>query len=265
MTQENFNYLNEQVKRTGFANLENELREKMESGEPSFQLKYQQVFDNEKVDAALNFRKSAQSDTYYFNSYEAVQKEENSNRPETKQTFYVGKDNTYSFDEARNLLSRRFVNKDLVNSTGEAYNAWTKLNFKETDVNGNYKFLQFGEKWGFDLEKALAKYPMIKELGNEAEKAQLMEALKKGNRPEVTLTRDGKEAKGYVLANAYSRSVMVTDENGQKIRFAQKEKTEQSENQGQDNSQKNKNQQDNNQKAGAKNNNKRNRRQGMRA
>jgi hypothetical protein len=225
MNQENLNTLKERVKNTGFTveSLENELKEKMESQEPKFRIKYPQKVGNDEVEATLNFRKSDQNDNYYFNNYEVAVKAENSTAAAVTQTFYVGKDNNYTLDEAYNLLSHRFVNKDLVNQVGENYNAWTKLDFKETEANGNYKMKYFGEKWGYDLEKALAKYPAIKELVNEADKTKLMESLKKGNRQEVTLVQDGLEKVGYVVANAYGRSVSVTDENLNRVRMSKAE------------------------------------------
>jgi hypothetical protein len=261
MKQENYDYLKNQVKNAGFGEaLDNELKTKMEGNEPTFKLVHPQEFGQDKVEATLNFRKSDQNDTYYFNKYEvAIIQPEGSKLPAPKQTFYVGKDNNYSLDEAYNLLSHRFVNKDLVNATGENYNSWVKLNFKETEPNGNFKMQHFGEKWKFDLEKALDKYPLIKELSNEGERNNLVASIKKGNIAEVTLVQNGEEKKGFVVANAYARSVTVTDEKSQCIRIAAKEEKSQSENQGHGETQGQKNGADTSQK----NDNKKNKRQGQ--
>jgi hypothetical protein len=81
----------------------------------------------------------------------------------------------------------------------------------------------FGEKYGFNLDKALEKYPTIKDLANDADKAKLVDSLKKGNIAVVTLDQNGEEKKGLVVANAYSRSVTVTDENANRIRMGKSE------------------------------------------
>ncbi|QKJ30297.1 hypothetical protein HQ865_11160 [Mucilaginibacter mali] len=261
MKPENYEYLKNQVKNAGFGEaLDNDLKAKMESNEPTFQLVHPQQFGSDKVEATLNFRRADQNDTYYFNKYEvAIVQPEGSKLPAPKQTFYVGKDNNYSLDEGYNLLSHRFVNKDLVNATGEAYNSWVKLNFKETESNGNFKMQHFGEKWGFDLQKALDKYPLIKELSNEADRNNLVASFKKGNAAEVTLIQNGEEKKGTVVVNAYSRSVNVADENNVRVRIAAKEGTEKSQKEDQNESQGQKNDTEGSQK----NDNKRNRRQGQ--
>jgi hypothetical protein len=267
MKQENYDYLKQQVKNAGFGEaLDNPLKEKMESNEPKFQLKHDQQFGKDAVEATLNFRKADQNDNYYFNSYEvAIKKDpENLKKPTPKQTFYVGKDNNFSLDEAYNLLNNRFVNKDLVNQKGEAYNGWVKLNFKDTEVNGNYKMQHYTDKWQFNLETALDKYPMIKELSkdlnNGADRANLIESLKKGNRPEITLVQDGAEKKGFVEANPYLRSVRVTDENNNKVSLAKKEGNSQSENQDQSQSKGEIQKQQNNNADDAQKNEKKNKR-----
>jgi hypothetical protein len=134
MKQENFDYLKEQVKSAGFGEgWENDLKQKMESNEPTFQLKKPFEFGEDKVEATLNFRRSDQNDNYYFNSYEvAVKQDEGSKKPAPKQTFYIGRNNNFNLEEARNLLNNRFVNKDLVTREGDQYNGWVKLNFKQT-------------------------------------------------------------------------------------------------------------------------------------
>jgi hypothetical protein len=228
MKQENLDYLMKQVKAAGLGeDLAGPLKEKMESNEAKFELKQPVKIGSDEVDTTSYFRKSATNDNYYFNSYEVALKQEQG-KPETKQTFYVGRENNYTVEESNNLLNHRFVNKDLVNEKGEGYNSWVKIDFKETLASGNYKMKYFGEKWGFDLEKALEKRPEIKELANEASKAELIASLKKGNKQEITLVRDGEEKKGFVAANAYGRSVTVTDENNQLVRTVQVAKEGQS-------------------------------------
>jgi len=229
----------------------------MEGNEPEFQLKTQKEFGVDKIDATLNFRRSTTDDNCYFNTYEAQLKQGGSEKLGPKQTFYVRRDNNFSVDEAYNLLNNRFVNKDLVNSVGEPNNnSWVKLNFKETDANGNYKMHHFTEKWKFDLGKALESNTFLKELANSSEKDAIMASLKKGNRQEVKIIVDGKEKTAYLEANPYRRVISVTDENRKTISQAKKAENKQS--QGQEESenkkqgQKQGNEDDNAQKNGQK-------------
>jgi hypothetical protein len=117
---------------------------------------------------------------------------------------------------AYNLLDGRAVNKDLVNKDGNLYNAWVQLDFKETALNGNFKFKQFSEKYGFDLEKSIAKLP-IKELSDQTDKARLLESLGKGNRQAVTLSSNGSDQKVFIEANPQFKAVIVYDQNDRRL------------------------------------------------
>jgi hypothetical protein len=179
MNQKNFEYLRDQVKFTGFGEgLENELKEKMAKQAPEFTIDHRARFGNDKADSSLHFKKSDQSDMYFFNSYKmSLQKENTSHRME--QTFYINKVNNITLKEAFNLMNGRAVNKDLTNKEGNMYNAWLQTDFKQTENNGNYKIKQFHQNYGFDLDKELSKHP-IKELNNEQDKSRLIESLQKG-------------------------------------------------------------------------------------
>jgi len=54
----------------------------------------------------LNFRHAENSDRYYFNSYNLSLQKAGENEP-VKQTFYVGKDNTFTLKEGYNLMAGR--------------------------------------------------------------------------------------------------------------------------------------------------------------
>lgn len=93
------------------------------------------------------------------------------------------------------------------------------LDFNDADEHGNYKALRYHENYNFDLEKALSEQP-IKEIGNEVDKEQLMDSLKKGNRQAVTIL-EGKENKQvFIEANPKDRIVNVYEP---KQNLAQKE------------------------------------------
>lgn len=222
MNQDNLDYLKKQVKFTGFGDsLENELKANIEKQEPTFQLKYPHDFGKDETVSTLNFRRSDNNDMYFFNNYNLSVKPQGK-EDSISQTFYVGKENTFTLKEGYNLLSGRSVNKDLVNKEKEAYNAWVKLDFKETDNGGNFKLKHYTENYGYNIQEALSKLP-IKELANEGDKEKLLDSLQKGNRQSVTFLDNGSEQKRFIEANPQFKSITVYDGNMKRIRQDQKE------------------------------------------
>jgi len=193
MKQENFNYLKEQVKFSGFGDaMEFKLKEKMIEGLTDFQLHHKHTFGKDNVEAVLNFRKSDQ-DNYFFNSYQVTVNKEGADP--LKQL--------YKLKEAYNLLEGRSVRKEYVRDETEKYANWLMIDFKNTDKDGNFLIKR---KMDFDLEAKLKEYP-IKELKNEESKKELLDSLYKGNRQFVTMDIDGKERKFAFEANAQFSSV----------------------------------------------------------
>lgn len=87
---------------------------------------------------------------------------------------------------------------------------------------------QFGEKYGYDLEGALAKHP-IKELQNDQYKGDLIDSLKKGNIQSATFIKGDQEVKQYVEANPQYKSINLYDANMQKLESRQSQGEGQSE------------------------------------
>ena len=194
MNEKNFEYLKDQVKYTGFGEaLESELKAKMQKEEPNFTLTHNAQYGNDTALATLNFKKSDQSDMYFFNSYKVELQKENS-KEALEQTFYINKGSNITMKEAFNLMEGRSVNKDLTNKEGELYNAWVQMDFKQADTNGNFKLNQYHQNYGYDLEATLAKHP-IKELENPKYKEDLMDSMKKGNLQSATFLKEGNEVK----------------------------------------------------------------------
>jgi hypothetical protein len=216
MNQKNFDYLKDQVKFTGFGDaLESELKEKMQKQTPEFQISHSTKFGSDTANATLHFKKSDQSDMYFFNRYNLSLKQEQS--PDVvDQSFYINKGNNITLKEAYNLMSGRSINKDLTNKEGQVYNACMQMDFKETDASGNYKIKHYHQNYGYDLEKVLSSHP-IKELANEQDKTRLIESLTKGNRQSVTFFENGNEQKHFIEANPKFKSINVYDENMQRI------------------------------------------------
>jgi len=225
MNEKNFDYLKDQVKYTGFGDaLEDKLKVNLQKGVPEFQIYHNTKFGNDAATATLHFKKSDQSDMYFFNKYDLTLKQENSSDM-VKQSFYINKGNNITLKEAYNLMSGRAIKKDLTNIGGQAYNAWMQMDFKETNKAGNYQLKYYHQNYGFDLQKELSKLP-IKELVNEQDKARLIESLQKGNRQSVTFTRDVNEQKAFIEANPRFKSLNVYDGNMQRVHGqSQKEET----------------------------------------
>jgi hypothetical protein len=221
MNEKNFDYLSNQLKYTGFGeDLQAKLEEKMKKQEPQFTLNLQKDYGKDQTVATLHFKKSDESEMYFFNRYSLMLK--NDQHPDAiKQTFFISnKENNITLKEAYNLMSGRAVHKGLSTKEGEKYNAWQQIDFKETETNGNYKMKQFHENYKYDLPAILGKHP-IKELSNDSDKQRLIESLERGNRQSVTLVIHGREQKVFIEAAPQFKSLNFYEASGQRIRTDQ--------------------------------------------
>lgn len=227
MNEKNLNYLQAQVKYTGFGEgLESQLAEHIKSGAQEFSLTHQAFYGKDEATATLHFKKSSQ-DNYFFNRYDLAVKPEGAGVP-VKQSFYMGYDNNFTLKEAYNLLSGRSVHKELakliddgngrLEAKGEKYFAWVKLDFTDKDKNDNYKEKQYHQNWGYDLEAVLSKLS-IKELADPKEKEKLIASLQKGNLHAVTFVNAGSEARRFIEAVPQFKSINQYDENMQRTGF----------------------------------------------
>jgi hypothetical protein len=203
----------------------------MEQGLPEIKHPFKKEYDGDRVEATLHLKKSATSDFYFLNKFDLqLQKEGQANA--ISQTFYLTQrnkgneaedgskqrlENKYTLKEGYNLLAGRPVFKDLVSQEGKEYQAWVKLNFKNTQNNGNFELKQYHTNYGFDLEKTLGNYP-IKELANPQYKQSLMDSLQRGNLQKATFVGpDGKEEKLFISPNITFGSLNVYDQNKQRM------------------------------------------------
>jgi hypothetical protein len=210
MNQENLNYLKENLKFTGFADKLNLLLEAaIKKQEPEFTLKLETEVNMQPVNAELYFKKSTETDMYFFNKYGVQVKNEKEGK-EMVQTFYINQGHGVTLKEAFNLLSGRAVHKELENKEGEKYKAWIKLDFSEKDAQGNFRRQQFHENYGYNLVEALSKFP-IRELTDEKQKEEFVRSLEKGNLQVATFEKNGKTEKLYLEANPQFKSVSVYD------------------------------------------------------
>lgn len=216
MNENNFEYLRDQLKYTGFGEaLEIELKEKLMQGAPSFTLYHETYPEDRVARASLLFNKAKESDLYFFNSYTIEMKKENI-ADTVEHTFYVGKGGTITMKEAQNLMIGRAINKDLINREGQGYNTWIQMDFKKTDDYGNFKLQQYHQNYGYDLPETLDKYPIV-ELENETSKEVIIRSLKKGNLQTVTFLSAGKEVKHFIAADPHFKTLEIYDSQMKKL------------------------------------------------
>jgi hypothetical protein len=208
MNEQNFKYLNDQIRYTGFGDDHyRELKEKIQSQVPEFTIAHHAVFGDEQAKAELYFKKSQQSDMYFFNRYALEMKNQN-NESIYAQSFRISREFSITLKEGYNLMNGRAVYKEINPKEGEKYHVWFQLNLKETDLTGNFKMKQFHEKYGYHLQESLAKYP-IKELSTEQHSESLLRSLERGNRQSVKITHEGKEQKMFIEANPQFKSLNI--------------------------------------------------------
>jgi hypothetical protein len=211
MKENNLEFLKKNLLYTGFPDsLHTELEKNLKEGKPEFKLAHRFLFNDQKMDTTLHFRKGDKSDLYFFNRYEAHLYDRKDPAYDRQQTFHMTRGNEVTGKEAFNLLSGRAVNKDLVNKEGEEYNAWVQLDFSKVENNGNYAIRRFTPKWGFDLGQSLDALH-VKELLSEETKANLIRSLEKGNLQAAHTEHNGKEHTIFLQANPRERTLDIFD------------------------------------------------------
>ena len=217
MNEKNYDYLKDQLKYSGFGETHtDELKDKLQKQSPEFTIFHQQDFGKDNTVSMLYFKKSAESDMYFFNRYELLMKNGEHTDP-LKQTFYMkNKEDNITLKESYNMMNGRAVHKELTNKEGQKYTAWVQLDFKVTDKNGNYETKKFHQNYGYDLAQSLARYP-IKELSNETDRTKLIESLERGNRQSVTWQHEGKEQKILIEASPQFKSMNMYDSNIKRV------------------------------------------------
>lgn len=200
MNEQNVNYLKDNLKFLGFGEkLYADLEKNIQQGFPEFVLKMNSEFGGQAMDSILFFKRSDQSDHYFFNKHDAVLRNDVGT---FEHSFYLNKGHGVTLKEAFNLLQGRAVYKEMETKDGQKFRAWIELDFKEKD-NGSYKLKQFHDNYGFDLKTTLSRFP-IKELQNEQQMERLMLSLQKGNRQSVTMMIEGREQPFFFCRRTHS-------------------------------------------------------------
>jgi hypothetical protein len=209
MNNDNLKFLSDRIKFAGFGEeLNAGLQKAMQEGKPEFQLHFATEFNKKPFEATLNFRKSDDTDMYFFNSYNASLTRNDGEKVEQK--FYLNNGKGITAKEAFNLLDGRAVHKDLVTKEGQPYKAWLQLNPEVRDKNNNVEMKQIHEKYGYNLEAAIGKLA-VAELGDPKKKEELMTSLQKGNVQSVTIEKDGSAHKMYMEADPRYKTVKLYD------------------------------------------------------
>lgn len=209
MNTENLKFLADNIKYAGFGeNLKTDLEAAIKAGKPEFQLNFETEFNKKPFEAMLNFRKSDNTDMYFFNSYHASLVRNDGGKVE--QTFYLNKGKGITAKEAFNLLDGRAVHKDLVTKEGQAYKAWLQLNPEVRDKNNNAEVKQIHENYGYDLKAAVGKLA-VAELGDPKKSEELIASLQKGNVQAVTIEKDGSAQKMFIEADPRFKTVKLYD------------------------------------------------------
>lgn len=222
MNTQNLDFLKSNLKYFGFGErMNDELEKSIKSQKKDFKLNCEIPHFNNKMSYTLHFKKSDNTDMYFFNKYDAVLE---NGKPELskEQAFYINKSNGITAKEAFNLLEGRSVHKELVNKNGEKYKAWIKVDFNSPDEKSGFKLQQFSEKYGYDLEKTLSKYP-IKELNDPEQKRNLLSSLEKGNVQQVVINKDRKESKYFIEAVPQYKNINVYDQKMHTVKRQQME------------------------------------------
>jgi len=138
------------------------------------------------------------------------------NNPAVTQTFYVENGKGFTAGQAANLIQGRAVYRDdLANAAGMSYKAWVTLDLNNAkDRHGNFLSKHYHDpSYGFDLGKVLDQFN-IKELNDPAKREKLEESLRQGDRPLVTVSRDGGEMKLHLETSPRYSQVNLFQENG---------------------------------------------------
>lgn len=119
--------------------------------------------------------------------------------PPLPQTFWLDHGKGFSKEQAANLVQGRSVyREDLLSRDGNPYKAWMQLDTdKERDRQNNLTFRQFTDAYGYDLKAVLDEYK-IREMADPKKAEALERALVNGNRPMVTVEKDGQDTKMYL-------------------------------------------------------------------
>ncbi len=215
MNEKNFDYLKSNIRNHGFGeSLAPDLESALKAGQSDFTLAFKTEVNKREMEATLYFRRSNDTDMYFFNKYDTRLKNE---KDETvSQTFYINNGWGVTLKEAYNLMNGRAVHKELTDKESQKYQAWIQLDFNSKDKNGNYERKQYHQNYGYDLKEALSYYA-IKEMTREEDSKNLIRSLERGNIQQVTIQAGGTDTKVFIEANPQYKTINLYSSQMQRL------------------------------------------------
>jgi hypothetical protein len=136
--------------------------------------------------------------------------------PPLPQTFWIDRGKGIPKDQGVNLVQGRAIYRDnLMSREGVPYKAWMQLDTERPrDRMNNLMYKQYGDPgYRFDLKSVLETYN-IKELSDPKEFEKLDTALRQGNRPLITVIKEGKPVKLHIETAVRWGKINFFAENG---------------------------------------------------
>jgi len=223
MNPENLERVKDKVRYTGYEGLDTEVERVVLSGKPNV-IKDLEHSKGYTVESVLSLNKSKKTGDYFFNSVKVSLKmgDDVVVHPQTfkiDNKFYPREDGAaktyrpnYTKAEMINLLHGRAVKKDILRKVDDLEqwdSAWVQTNYKESDLQGNYKREEMPD---FNLKEHLMKLPIL-EKDNEVHLNNLINSLERGNIQLATFVVNGEQQKGYIEANPRQDWLNTYDEN----------------------------------------------------
>lgn len=203
--------LNYQMNRIGLGNNFREAERIMQKKGQDFSMPISyHINEQQRLDQTLQFEMDGRG-TYKAVSLQASLFDESNPKKKQRQTFDLQKYPGIGVKEAYNLLDGRSV---MVGGK------WLQLDFNDKDIQGNYQVRELAESPAIKLTDALNGLP-FKELSTDDGKMKVDEALKRGERVPLTLSKAGRQQQFYVEANPRLRSVNAFNTDKQQVSLAE--------------------------------------------
>lgn len=208
----NFEYLQPQVKYSGFQNdLDEQLRKNI--GKESFILEHVKEINGDQVTSKLHFSSSKLGNSF-FNKF--IVDLEKKNGEHLQQTVFINKgEKNYTLHGVCNLLNGRFVEREKKTKEGVRYVAWDKLDLTTKDKYGNYPVVSFGERHGFKLEETLDGLGLV--FTSQEEREQKLKGFRRGNRENVFKEYNGVKTEIFIEARVDTRQFAAYNKEGKMI------------------------------------------------
>ena len=225
MNEANLEYLKKSLDYLGFGTKLNDVLETAIRREiPKFSVGISTTFEplvrqdpdqgrKDAVHFTLDFNRAKESDSYFLNDYSAVLNTHTG--IERRQEFNLERDNRVTAGQAYKLLLGASLQKEVYKRAegegqpAEKTDVWFKLNLDVIDSYGRHPVSKIYPSYGFNLEQAVDKYPIVWQKEND--RATVLENLKKGLFTKVAMEVNGDTMLAVVSANPQMKNLDVYD------------------------------------------------------